>query len=65
MQELRTLVMYGMRAVGIVFIGVMVLAGFAGDIVQILKDSGFKRVDIVETREERNGSRVLLLALRN
>lgn len=35
------------------------------DIVQILKDSDFKRVDIVETREERNGPRVLLLALRN
>lgn len=35
------------------------------DIVQILSDSGFKRVDIVETREERNGPRVLLLALRS
>jgi 2-polyprenyl-3-methyl-5-hydroxy-6-metoxy-1,4-benzoquinol methylase len=34
------------------------------DIVQILKDSGFKRVEIVETREERNGPRVLLLAQR-
>jgi 2-polyprenyl-3-methyl-5-hydroxy-6-metoxy-1,4-benzoquinol methylase len=35
------------------------------DIVQILGDSGFKRVDIVETREERNGPRVLLLGQRN
>jgi putative peptidoglycan lipid II flippase len=35
------------------------------DIVQILSDSGFKRVDIVETREERNGPRVLLLAQRS
>lgn len=35
------------------------------DIAQILSDSGFKRVDIVETREERNGPRVLLLALRS
>jgi 2-polyprenyl-3-methyl-5-hydroxy-6-metoxy-1,4-benzoquinol methylase len=35
------------------------------DIVQILGDSGFKRVDIVETREERNGPRVLLIALRS
>jgi 2-polyprenyl-3-methyl-5-hydroxy-6-metoxy-1,4-benzoquinol methylase len=34
------------------------------DIVQVLNDSGFKRVDIVETREERNGPRVLLLAQR-
>jgi tRNA (mo5U34)-methyltransferase len=35
------------------------------DIVQILSDVGFKQVDIVETREERNGPRALLLALRN
>ena len=35
------------------------------DIVQILSDSGFKRVDIVETREERNGPRALLLASRS
>ena len=35
------------------------------DIVQILSDSGFKRVDIVETREERNGPRALLVASRS
>jgi tRNA (mo5U34)-methyltransferase len=35
------------------------------DIVQILSDSGFKRVDIVETRKERNGARALLLGQRN
>jgi len=35
------------------------------DIVQILSDSGFKHVEIVETRKERNGPRVLLLGQRN
>ncbi len=35
------------------------------DIVQILSDSGFKHVDIVETRKERNGARALLLGQRN
>ena len=34
------------------------------DIVQILRDSGFKQVDILQTRRERNGPRALLLALR-
>jgi 2-polyprenyl-3-methyl-5-hydroxy-6-metoxy-1,4-benzoquinol methylase len=35
------------------------------DIVQILSASGFKQVEIVETRKERNGARALLLAERN
>lgn len=35
------------------------------DIVQILSDSGFKHVEIVETRKERNGARALLLGQRN
>lgn len=35
------------------------------DIVQILSDSGFKHVEIVETRKERNGVRALLLGQRN
>ena len=32
------------------------------DIVAILQDSGFKSVEIVETRNERNGPRVLMIA---
>jgi hypothetical protein len=35
------------------------------DIVQILSASGLKQVEIVETRKERNGARVLLLAERH
>jgi tRNA (mo5U34)-methyltransferase len=32
------------------------------DIVRILRESGFQHVEIVETRQERNGARALLLA---
>jgi tRNA (mo5U34)-methyltransferase len=32
------------------------------DIVRVLRDSGFGRVDIAERRDERNGPRVLLFA---
>ncbi|NEQ48937.1 MAG: DUF1698 domain-containing protein [Leptolyngbya sp. SIO3F4] len=34
------------------------------DIVKILKDTGFNRIDILEKRQERNGPRVLLIAKR-
>ena len=32
------------------------------DIVSLLKESGFNQVEIIEKRNERNGSRVLLMA---
>lgn len=35
------------------------------DIIQILKDSGFSNINVLETRQERNGPRVLLTARRN
>ena len=35
------------------------------DIVTILRIAGFEKVDILETRRERNGPRALLIAERN
>lgn len=34
------------------------------DILSILKKAGFMNVEVIETRNERNGPRVLLLAKR-
>jgi hypothetical protein len=34
------------------------------DIIALLRQTGFEQVDVIETREERNGPRLLLIAKR-